>query len=113
MANHKRVMPRSFPLTEEDWQEIYYALDEEDGAQCKLPVDGKGMTEAMQHRLSETDWIEIYLSVREKRNALNAGIYGSQDQCIREWRKQMDGILDTLDVVREHFIGGKRESARR
>lgn len=112
MANRKRVLPRSFPLTGEDWTEIYYALGAQDGARRKLPVDGLDMTEAKQRRLSERDWIEIYLAIASKLDRLKAGFYG-RDRKVREWREHLESILDALDTVREHFIGGKPARARR
>ncbi len=101
----KRILPYEFPLSSTDWAEVYNCLDPEDGAGRKLPQDGEGMTDAKrQRRLSERDWIEIYLAVQDKRDALKTGFYG-RDTLAREWRHQMESILETLAPVAETFIG--------
>ena len=108
----KRVLPRAFPLSASDWEEIYNAL-ESDGVQKKLPPDGRGMADddRKQARLSEKDWIEIYLSVEDKYKHLkSSGDYGDgivSREGLREWKRQMVSILGVLDEVRAHFIGGE------
>jgi len=99
----KRVLPHLFPLSATDWTEIWNCSEEH--IQNKLLVDGLGITEAQQRRLSEHNWIEIYLSVETKRDALKNGFYG-RDATITKWQRQMTGILETLEKVRATFIGG-------
>jgi hypothetical protein len=94
----------TFPLDEEDWCEIWNCLTEDNGAKCKIPVDGDGMTEDMQRRLNKKDWIEIYCALEDKRDALKLGFYG-RDKLAREWRQHVEAMMDTLDIVRT-FIGG-------
>ena len=98
-----RVLPQLFPLSATDWIEIWNCCEEH--IQNKLPVDGLGITEAHQRRLSEKNWIGIYLSVEAKRDALKNGSYG-RDAVITKWQRQMTGILETLQKVRATFIGG-------
>jgi hypothetical protein len=98
----KRVLARTFPLSDADWHEIWNSGDE--GIQNKLPVDGFGTTGAIQRRLSETDWIQIYLSVGDKREALKRGVYG-RDRMARKWRVHLDSILEALSPIREHLAG--------
>ena len=99
----KRVLPHLFPLSATDWTEIWNCSEEH--IQNKLPVDGLGITEAQQRRLSEQNWIEIYLSVEAKRDALKSCFYG-RDATVTKWERQMTGILETLQKVRATFIGG-------
>ena len=98
----KRILPRTFPLTEEDWTEIYYCLSEPE--RLNIPADGQGMTDGRASRLSEKAWIEIYESVKDKRDALKAGFYG-RDRLARDWQAHLSDILETLSPVAESFIG--------
>jgi hypothetical protein len=97
-----RTLPRTFPLSEKDWTEIWNCSEE--NIQNKLPIDGLRTTAAMQRRLSEKEWIQIFLSIETKRDALTAGFYG-RDAITRAWRTHTTHILSILAPVRDHFIG--------
>lgn len=104
MSAHKRKLPYAFDLDEEDWCEIYYCVGE--NLYTKIPTDGKGMTDAMQKRLSEKDWIQIYLSIEAK---LHSPSTQGDDRIAREWRGHLSALLDTLAIVHETFIGPRKK----
>ncbi len=97
-------MDTSFAATlgNSEWHEIWNCCEE--NIQDKLPVDGFNPSPEQIASLTEADWIQIYISVETKDAALKAGFYG-RDGVAREWRSQMEFILETLESIKDEFMG--------
>ena len=93
MAEAKTVETSSLDLTDSDWSEIYYALNDEHGAKAKIDEYGPLVPE-----LTRVDWLEICLAIREKHAKLKDGMYGN-DRLARKWLADLDGILEELSDI--------------